>query len=342
MTEPAGIDRSRLAKKAADVLASSPAARRVDAALGDAGRLLGLGDYLRAAFKEPYNLILLAGGVLAGVVTLMPMVVWPIVGALELLYLFGVGTNPRYQAVVRARQRGMASGGGATATAPEPQQLVASLSADRQQRFEAVRRRCVNLQRAIRQHAGQGSGSLDMGAILESSQQDSINQLLLVFLRTLTFEQVLDTFVSSMPKKELESTLERTKAALADPATSEKMRAAHSENLAVLEKRLENLRHAEENREMIRARLVRVENSILLIQEQAITRQDPGFIEAEVSAVTAGLSSVQEMVQAMDLPQLAPTTEGPVPDFLRGGPLAAPVASGVPPLPPQARASRQR
>lgn len=339
------IDVDRVANQVASRAGGTPMARRADAMLASAGRSLGLGGYLSAAFKEPYNLILFAGGVAAGVVSGLFPIVWPIVGALELLYVFGVGTNPRYQAVVRARERGAVAAGGSasdgsaatSAGAKEAQratqQLVTSLSADRQKRFEDVRRRCVELQRGLRQGASSGAAASGQD-LLESSQQDSINQLLWVFLRTLAFEQVLDGFVSGMPRRELESTLERTNEALADPKASEKMKEAHRENLLVLEKRLDNLRHAEENREVIRARLVRVEHSILLIQEQALTRQDPAFIEAEVSAVTAGLSSVQEMVEEMNLPQLDPVTStGPLPDFLAAGPTMPTVPQGLPPLP---------
>jgi|CXWL01.1.fsa_nt_gi hypothetical protein len=313
---PSTIDRIRESQLAQDAAAQLTKA---------ASPYLGLSHYLRSAFLEPYNLILFGGGLLAGVVTLLPLVVWPVVGALELLYLFAVGGNPRYQAIVRVRGRQTAApvaapGGGVTA-----QQLTAGLSAERQQRFENVRRRCADLQRALRAGTGTVTNPGQMqDMLLESSQQDSINQLLWVFLRTLAFEQVLDAFVSNMPHRELETTLTRTKTALDDPTTSDKMKDAHRENLQVLEQRLANLKQAEENREVIQARLVRVENSILLIQEQAVTRQDPGFIEQQVSAVTAGLSSVQEMVSAMDLPQISTTPEGPLPDLLNAPVMALP------------------
>jgi hypothetical protein len=95
------------------------------------------------------------------------------------------------------------------------------------------------------------------------------------------------------------------------------MKAAHRDNVQVLRMRLDNLRRAEKNLETIAARLVRVENSILLIQEQALTRRDPAFVEAEVRSVTESLDSVEGMIRSMNLPEADPALDGSVPDFLR-------------------------
>ena len=65
---------------------------------------LGISDYIRDAFKVPYNLILLSGGMLAGVVSLHPLVIWPLVAAAEIVYLLTMANSPRFQAVVRARR----------------------------------------------------------------------------------------------------------------------------------------------------------------------------------------------------------------------------------------------
>ncbi|HKH43826.1 MAG TPA: hypothetical protein VKM72_04095, partial [Thermoanaerobaculia bacterium] len=74
----------------------------------------------------------------------------------------------------------------------------------------------------------------------------------------------------------------------------------------------------DENLEGLRARLLRIENSILLIQEQALTRSDPSFIEAEVKAATAGLDTSEEMLRMIELPALDAAVGGPTPEFLAG------------------------
>jgi hypothetical protein len=61
---------------------------------------------------------------------------------------------------------------------------------------------------------------------------------------------------------------------------------------------------------------VRVENSIMLIQEQALTRRDPAFVKAEGKSVTDGLSSVEDMMRGMNLPQLDTVAEDVTPQFL--------------------------
>jgi len=269
---------------------------------------LGILDYAKEAFKEPYNLILFVGALLAGIVSLMPFVVWPFVGALEILYLLTMANNARYQAVVRVRMQRRDQ----TDTLDVASRLIEGLSERRKLRFDAVRARCLNLQESM----GPATKRDEVGNLLESQQLQSVNQLLWVFLRTLAYEQALESFCSSMPRGEIQNMLRKTEAALQTEKLSEQMRTAYQENVDVLKKRLENLERAETNLKTLEARLIRVENSIMLIQEQALTRQDPAFIEAEVNSATAGLTSVEQMLGSLDLPSMDAASQGPTPELL--------------------------
>lgn len=271
-------------------------------------RELSLFDYIREAFKVQYNLILVAGGFLAGIVSLHPLAVWPLVAALEILYLLTMAHNTRFQAIVRTRllrRQEVHSGDAAV-------QLIAALNPPRRKRYESVRERCLTLQQSLLQTSGSGQ----VGALLENQQTQSVNQLLWVFLRTLAYEQALEAFSRSVPRQELEEDLRRNEAAMADESRPETLRSAYRDNVDVLRRRLENLDRAEENLQAISARLIRVENSMMLIQEQALTRRDPGFIEAEVNSATAGLTSVEQMLRSIDLPAVDLGTSGPAPELL--------------------------
>ncbi len=269
---------------------------------------LGILDYAKEAFKEPYNLILFVGALLAGIVSLMPFVVWPLTAAVEILYLLTMANNARYQAVVRARMQRRDQ----TDTLDAASRLIEGLSERRKLRFEAVRARCLNLQDSMKTATARD----EVGNLLESQQLQSVNQLLWVFLRTLAYEQALESFCSSMPRGEIQNMLRKTEAALETEKLSEQMRTAYQENVDVLKKRLENLERAETNLKTLDARLIRVENSIMLIQEQALTRQDPAFIEAEVNSATAGLTSVEQMLGSLDLPSMDAASQGPTPELL--------------------------
>jgi hypothetical protein len=170
----------------------------------------------------------------------------------------------------------------------------------------------MDLQRSL---AGEGRSAAD--GILESQQLEGVNKLLWVFLRTLVQEETLASFCATMPRSEIEDTLKRTEAALAQPGLAEPMKAAHQENVQVLRLRLENLKRAKDNLEAVGVRLVRVENSIMLIQEQALTRRDPAFVESEVKSVTEGLQSVEEMMRSMNIPETGAVAADVTPDFLR-------------------------
>lgn len=272
-------------------------------------RTTGIIDYIREAFKVPYNLILLTGGLLAGVVTFHPEVVWPIVGALEILYLLAVSHHPRFQNLVHSRHSAAEA---AVTVAQAGDRLLATLTPERRDRFGKVRERCEELQRSLAQSRSGGQ----LGDLFGEQQTESVNKLLWAFLRALAHEQVLATFSTPARRHEIEENLRRVQADLEKPDLSETMRGALGESVEVLKKRLENLGDAEENLQSLRARLMRIENSILLIQEQALTRSDPSFIEAEVQAATAGLDTSEEMLRMMDIPALDAVTGGPTPEFL--------------------------
>jgi hypothetical protein len=272
---------------------------------------LGIVDYLKEAFKVPYNLILMTGGLLAGVVVMHPLAVWPVVGAVEILYLLFLSQHPRFQKLVQIRKGTRP----ATEAGEIVERLIATLSPDRRDRFERVRARCEELQRSL---AASGTEDRLVGDILGAQQTESVNKLLWAFLRALAHEQVLASFSTPARRHEIEENLRKVEQDQAKPGLSETMKTALGESHDVLTKRLENFRRADENLESLRARLLRIENSILLIQEQALTRSDPSFIENEVKAATAGLDTSEEMLRMMNLPALDATVSGPAPEFLAG------------------------
>ena len=123
----------------------------------------------------------------------MPFVVWPLTAAVEILYLLTMANNARYQAVVRARMQRRDQ----SETLDVASRLIEGLSERRKLRFEAVRGRCLSLQDSMKPAATRD----EVGNLLESQQLESVNQLLWVFLRTLAYEQALESFCSSMPRE---------------------------------------------------------------------------------------------------------------------------------------------
>jgi hypothetical protein len=270
----------------------------------------GLRDYLRAAFRVPYNLILFFGGLTAGLLVLHPEAVWPFVVAGELLYLATLSNNKRFQAVVRAEQTRRSRPRASDAS----ERLLASLAPKRLQRFQHLLARCRELQ-----STGAQVSEDQVAGLLESQQTEGVNKLLWVFLRTLVQEQILDMLSTSTPRAELEHTIARAQKAMEAPGVTEEVKAAQTENLDVLKQRLENLDRAQRNLQTIGARLERIENSIMLVQEQALTRRDPSFVEAEVKSVTEGLSSVEEVMRSMNLPQVDTLSDDAIPEFVMPG-----------------------
>src|SRR5215475_5515897 len=117
----------------------------------------GLLRYLKEAFLFRWNLLILGGASAAALLSGQLDWMMPLVGAVELLYLAGLSTLPRYQAAIDAKARAEADGRlpGQPVQAAAPavsareriREVLQSLSEERRARFLRLRARCVEMTR---------------------------------------------------------------------------------------------------------------------------------------------------------------------------------------------------
>lgn len=257
-------------------------------------------QYLKKAFKTPWNLLFFFGGLAAAALSPFPDVALPLVGAAELMFLGGLVSIPRFRDAVDAEEaekaRQKASG---TATPVRAvADMVASLGPEAQQRFIALRKRCLEM-RSIAKGASEQQTDLWTPAL---------DRLLYGFLRLLGQQHSLNRFLRSTTDATIESQLGDLKKKLDAARASGDDRMIHSlaESVAIAEQRLDNYRKAVKNAEFASLELDRVEAKIQALIELAANRQDMNMLSSQVDAAADSMHRTEtamgqlQQIEGMD------------------------------------------
>jgi hypothetical protein len=257
----------------------------------------GLGRYLREAFLWRWNLLLFLGSAAAAAISPLPDVLLPLVGAAELLFLGGLVSVPRFRAAVdaqvHARQRGPLVTG---AAAPSLQAVLDGLEPDARRRFDALRTRCVEMQRLAEGVRGHGATDAD------ELRTPALDRLLWAFLRLLSSQQALKRFLAASEAGTLERDLAGLQARLAQARErkDERIVRALTDAVATAELRLENHRKATSNAEFLGVELDRIEGKIQALVEMAVSHQDADLLSSQVDSVAASMAQTEEAVREMN------------------------------------------
>src|SRR5437762_4130056 len=246
----------------------------------------GIGYYLWRAFTSPWNLLAVFGGAAAAMLTPWPDVLLPLVGAGEAIYLGALVSLPRYREAIDAqtadRERGHVA-------AVNVCQLLISLSTDAQQRFNALKKRCLEM-RSIASATRPTSvdGTTD-------AWTPALDRLLYGFLRLLGQQNSLLRFLRSTTTAELTKRRDDLKKRLADAKGSgdDRMIRSLEESTAIAEQRLDNYQKAVKNADFAALELDRVEAKIQALIELAANRQDPDFLSSQVDAAAASMDHTE-------------------------------------------------
>jgi len=260
----------------------------------------GIGYYLWRAFTSPWNLLAVFGGAAAAMLTPWPDVLLPLVGAGEMIYLGALVSLPRYREAIDAqtanRERGQAA-------AVNVYQLLISLGTDAQQRFNALKKRCLEM-RSIASATRPTSvdGTTD-------AWTPALDRLLYGFLRLLGQQNSLLRFLRSTTTAELTKRLDDLKKRLADAKTGgdDRMIRSLEESTAIAEQRLDNYQKAIKNADFAAVEIDRVEGKIQALIEMAANRQDPDLLSNQVDAAAASMDHTEATLN--QLQQITPVAD---------------------------------
>lgn len=269
--------------------------RRAIAALGLS---VTLGKYVKAAFKQHWNLLAFLGGVCFSALSGHPDVFLPIVAAGELAYLALLGTHPKFQAYVNAQEAKAARELGTRTAEAELQRMVQSLPKAALERFQALRGRCLQLRQIAVELKHPGFDS--SGAPLESFQTQGLDRLLWIYLRLLFTQTALARFLEStdenLRRKEIASLEGQIVRMKKDPSTPQREKAIRTleDSLQTCRDRLDNLQKARENYELMGLEIARLENKIQALSELALNRQEPDFVSGQIDQVAKSMVETEQ------------------------------------------------
>jgi len=263
-------------------------------------REAGMVRYLAEAFLFRWNLLLFLGGSTAAALTPYSDVLLPLVGAVELTYLAGLTSIPRFRAAIDAKVYGELKGPlpQAAAQAASLPAMLAGLAPDSKARFERLHSRCREM-RGIA--AGVRGATGDQSASSDSMSTPGLDRLLWLFLRLLVSKTALDRFLRTMNEQEMTTRVDSLRKNLenAQKGTDERVTKSLQDSLAMGELRLDNFNRAKKNAEFVSLELDRIEGKIQALAEMAVNRQDPDFLSSQADSAAESMRQTEKAVSEL-------------------------------------------
>lgn len=265
------------------------------------GREPSYWEYVKAAFHLkprlpgcgalPLNYLFLVGlGILGGAGMLVGVSVgvatWLLGAAGELLYLYLLSSNPRFQRYVRAQLQHLQQ----QAAEQQRSAVLAQLSQRSRERFRALEQQCLYLQ-SLSQAGSEGAGGMDSWHLM------GLHQLLGIFVRLLASQERLRRYLSSDVPQEVEKQIQALEKDLARAELAPAVRKSKQSTLDILRRRFERLQSAQEQVQFIESELQRIEQQIRLLNEEALLNRDPSFLSGRIDAVTETLGETNEWIR---------------------------------------------
>ena len=248
-------------------------------------------EYLKRAFLLNWNLLALGGGVAAALLSPWPDAAIPLILGLEGAYLASIVSFPRFRKAVDASLHTSESFEPEKPPAQvSPTKIVQSLGPVPRRRFEAIRARCLEMQRLA--HGARGHAA----AAGDAAGSPALDRLLWVFLRLLVTQGALQQFLDATDEDALKNSAASIRARLEAAPEDERIRRSLADSLGVAELRLDNYAKARSNAEFVEVELERIEAKIQALTEMAINRQDPDFLSSQVDAAAESMQFTESTI----------------------------------------------
>lgn len=255
-------------------------------------------SYLKAAFLWHWNLLAFGAGLALSILSGQFTVVFPLVAAVEITYLALLSTNPRFRQAMDVRARKTAQNTDATDLMA---QIKAGLSKKDWERYDALRQRCLALDKLGQQFRGPHS---ENNTTVSRLQTESLERLLWMFLKLLYSLDALNRFVQGIDRKEIVRQTAETETELktaTEKDSNGRLARSFQDKLEILRQRLDNYDKAVENRELIGAEIDRIEQKVCAISELAVRSSDATDLAAQVDGIAAGVSATEEAISSLDV-----------------------------------------
>ena len=240
-------------------------------------------SYLKAAFANPYNLTLLAGGLAASALTLNPLLAIITVG-LEILWVVNAPGSkklqewlwdPAFDQEERAREE-----------AARAERLKNLSESDRERVVELIAR-----QHEI--HALAAQNPSFTGELLRTELQKT-NRLVEAFIEMANTCSRYDAYLDSIDLSELEKDRRRWEHMSRKQEHCDSETEIAQKNLAIINKRFDKMKEIHHYLTVARGQLDLIENSFQLIADQIVTMQSPQELTGQLDELLDGVESIKQ------------------------------------------------
>lgn len=240
-------------------------------------------SYLKAAFANPYNLSLLAGGLAASALTLNPLLAIVTVG-LEILWVVNAPGSkklqewlwdPAFDKEEQARQQ-----------AARAERLKNLDESDRERVIELLAR-----QQEIHSLAAQNPSFT--GELLRTELQKT-DRLVEAFIEMANTCSRYDAYLDSIDLSELEKDRRRWENLTRKQEHCDSETEIANKNLAIINKRFDKMKEIHHYLTLARGQLDLIENSFQLIADQIVTMQSPQELTGQLDELLDGVESIKQ------------------------------------------------
>jgi hypothetical protein len=240
-------------------------------------------SYLKAAFANPYNLSLLAGGLAASALTLNPLLAIITVG-LEILWVVNAPGSRKLQewlwdpAFDQQQQ--------AAEQAARAERLKYLEESDRERVLELLGR-----QQEINALAAQNPSFT--GELLRT-ELTKTDRLVEAFIEMANTCSRYEAYLDSIHLSELEKDRRRWEAICNRNDSRDSETEIARKNLAIINKRFDKMKEIHHYLTMARGQLDLIENSFQLIADQIVTMQSPQELTGQLDELLDGVESIKQ------------------------------------------------
>ena len=279
----------------------------------------GFWDYVREAFRaRPIGMFVPPNWVGIGAFGLLSLLNpgFLVLGAgLELAYLGVLANNMRFQRWVQAVYQSRTVRGWQARI----NGLIGQLSPEGQRRYRVLEVRC----RAILEHQYR-DGAISSGL---DSQSEGLGRLLWVYLRMLSMRQAIERIVrdsadAGEDSEQLAGRVRALEVQLKEQSLSDDLRRSLTGQVEILQQRLEKRKEAREKLAFVDAELVRIQEQVELVREQAVLATTPETVSQRIDQITSTLGGTNQWIREQQ------QIYGAVEDLLAEPPPLTPGVSG--------------
>jgi len=248
----------------------------------------GLVDYVRAAFNaRPFGMFVAPNwvGVAAfGLLGLVNPGFWLLGAGLELGYLTVLSTNARFQRAIDA----LSQSGSDRDWQRKISELLQGLGEGDRRRYNALAARC---QGVLEQQAQIGDVALE-------AQSAGLGRLLWMYLRLLVARTAIERVIGDASRSEpLDRRLKELEAEVSSPNVNDDLRRSLNSQLDILRQRIAQQADAREKIKFLDAEIVRIQEQVELIREQAALSTDPERLSERIDQIAATLGGTAQWIR---------------------------------------------